>query len=190
MIYIKHEKGEYGYLDERKNKYMIYSIVSLVSVFVFFFTGIIIYHSNKSLFSVIAAVAALPAAKMIIGYIIIFPYHSGNKEIYDTCVELSQDKNAILSCDHVITSKIKTSYITFAFILNGNVVLYSNHKKIDTSYAEKYIKEILNQKCNISNITIYTDSQKFLSRIKALNKNEKMESMDERIAKQLCAYSV
>ena len=78
------EKGEYGYIDRLKKQKLILSAGSFIIVLIIFLTGIIIYHTNKSIFAVIAALSALPAAKLLTMYIAIYPYSTGDKDIYKT----------------------------------------------------------------------------------------------------------
>ncbi len=183
-------KGEYLYMDKRKKRLIVLSVLSVLTVFVIFITGIILYHTNKSIYAVIAAVASLPAAKLITLLAVIIPYKSGDKEIYDTLEKCSEEQNGVLKCDLAISSTSKVSFIQFTYILDEKIYLYSDYKKLDISFSEKHIKDILSQNCNFSSVKIYTDKDKFLSKIKGLTPNEKVSNMDKRIADKLLAYSM
>ena len=184
------EKGTYKYIDNRKRKYLFFSILSLLSVLVIFFTGVIIYHSNKSIFSIIAAVSTLPAAKIVISYIIIAPYNSGDSESYEKLNEHAKKTNAELLCDMVITSETKAVFIQYAYIIDGKINLYSNYKKFDKKFSEEYIRKILEENCNFSVLKIYLDKQEFMNFVLQTSALDSMKAMDGRIGKKLLSYSV
>lgn len=189
-IFKNFPKGEYSYMDKRKRKLILLSSLSILTVFIIFITGIILYHTNKSIYAVIAAVASLPAAKLITLLVVIIPYKSGEKQIYETLLKYKEEQNAVLKCDLAISSTSKVSFIQFAYILNERLYLYSDYKKLDVNFSEKHIKDILSENCNFSSVKIYTDKEKYLSRIKSLSPIEKISNMDKRIAEKLLTYSM
>lgn len=184
------DKGEYQYINNRKHRLLLFSSLSLLVVLIIFLTGIIIYHTNKSIFAVIAAVSALPAAKLVTLYAVIIPYNTGDKTIYDRLCELKAKQKGVIVCDLAIASSTKTSFIQFAYIADEKVILYTDYKKIDINYAEKYIKDILNQNCNFSSVKLYTDKKKFLERAEGFLQLEEENSMDRRIADKLISFSM
>lgn len=190
----KPEKGCYGYIDYTKKKALIMSIISLTSVLIIFFTGVIIYHSNKSLFSIIAAVASLPAAKLITGYIVIRPYKTGDMTLYEELVNISgsnTEYSAIIGADFIISSPNKAMSIAFAYIIDGKAVCYTSHPKTDAKETERYIKEIFdNEGTQYSQIRVYDDKKIFLRAAKAAAASNGKEHTDKRIFDKLCAYSM
>lgn len=183
-------KGEFQYIDKRKRNYLILSIILLTSVLVIFFTGILLYDSNKSIFSVLAAVASLPAAKIVTLYIVIVPYKSCSKNDFDMINDIVCEKNGRLLCDITITSEQKASFLSFVAIINTHVVIYSNYKKIDVSYVEKYIKDILDANCNYASLKVFTELDAFSKRVQSVSGSETPKKMDERIATKLISYSM
>lgn len=184
------EKGEYGYIDNRKKRLLVLSILSLTVVLIIFLTGLIIYHTNKSIYAVIAAVASLPAAKLLTLYLVIIKYKTGSLDIYEFISKKAEESFAKYVCDIVIASESKNSYIQFAYVVDGKIYLYTDYAKIDISFAEKYIKKILDDNCNYSSVKIYTDKEKYLSAVKKSSSLEETSHMDERICNRLLAYSM
>ena len=74
------DKGTFAYFKNRKKVTGRLTAIGFLTVLVIFLTGVIIYHNNKSIFTVIAAVAVLPAAKMLVSYIITAGFESVSKE--------------------------------------------------------------------------------------------------------------
>lgn len=184
------EKGTYLYINNRKKRLILFSGLAILGVLIIFLTGIIIYHTNKSIFAVLAALASLPAAKLITLLAVIIPYKSGDADIYNTLMEYSKEQNGVLTCDLAISSSSKVSFIQFVYILDGKVFLYSDCKRLDFAFAEKHIKDILSENCNFSSVKLYSDKEKFLSKIKMLSAMDDISNMDNRICKKLISYSM
>ena len=126
-------KGDFQYMKNRKTRLLITSIFLVISVLIIYFTGIILYDTNKSVYSVIAAVASLPAAKTITLLIVSLPYKSGTKESYDVIYDIVSKKNGRVLCDLAITSEQKVTYLMYTCIIDTHVVMYTEYKKIDIS---------------------------------------------------------
>lgn len=190
----KPAKGTYGYIDYTKKKALIMSVLSLLSVLIIFFTGIVIYKTNKSLFSVIAAVASLPAAKLITGYLVRIPYKTGDRDIYDRLIRLASENEvyqAVIGADFIISSPESAMSVAYAYIINGKAMCYTCHPKTDAKKTEKYIKEFFDRDgCQYSQIRVFDNEKKFLSAIEAIASETGKEYTDKRIYEKLCAYSM
>lgn len=201
-------KGEYGYIDKKKKNQLLISALSMLMVAIICLTGVILYHTQKSVFAVMAALAALPAAKMLVGYLVIMPYHSVKENVKLSLEEVSGDKeNCKIVYDTVLSSSEKSMSAGVVFIKNGRIYGYTDHyndnkkntgkNKITMSDIEKHIKFIVDANCNYSAIKMYEDEQKFLKAVSAESKSEegmsddellKMRNMNEKIEKQLKIY--
>ncbi len=198
------EKGEFLYIDKKKKWQLTISGISIFIVAAICITGIIIYHTQKSIFAVIAALSALPAAKMLVGYLIIMPYHSVNEEIKNHLESICGDKEYCrIVYDVVLSSTDKPMYAGVVFIKNGKIYSYTDHyknnkkTKLTISDVEKYIKFIVDANCTYSAIKVYDDKEKFFNAVKAEEFSQtgmtdddikKMKNMNERIEKQLNIY--
>lgn len=202
------EKGEFQYLDKKKKNQLIISALSMLMVVIICLTGVILYHTQKSIFAVMAALAALPAAKMLVGYIVIMPYHSVEKNVKDALEKVCGDiENCRLVYDAVLSSNDRAMSAGVIFVKNGKIYgytdYYKNNKKntgknkITMADIEKHIKFIVDANCNYSAIKMYDDEQKFLKAVGVESKSEenmsddeinKMRNMNERIENQLKIY--
>lgn len=185
------EKGEFQYLDKKKKKQLIISAFSMLMVVIICLTGIIMYHTQKSIFAVMAALAALPAAKMLVGYIVIMPYISVGKDTKDEVEKVCGNReNCRIIYDVILSSSDKAMYAGVVFVKNGRIYgyteqytknadkknTYKNHKdtnkssdknKITLADIEKHIKFILDANCNYSVIKMFDDKQRFLKAVEA-----------------------
>lgn len=187
-------KGEYGYIDDAKKRKLILTCLSFTAVFLIFITGVIIYHTNKSLFAVIAAVSALPAAKLLTMYIAMMPYKTGDTEIYEKLKETAaknSEYQAVIGADFIISSTDKSMGIQFAYIINGKLLCLTEHKKTSAKEAETYLKKIFdNESCQYSVIKVYDNRDRFLKHIESVCMETGKEYTDKRIFEKLCTYSI
>lgn len=212
----KPDKGEFGYLNYHKKRQLILSALSMVMVAIICLTGIILYHSQKTIFAVMAALAALPAAKLLVGYIVIMPYTSISEQVKEK-LNIVRGDNAYdkIIYDVVLSSKDKAMCAGVVFIKNGKVFGYTDqYKKLTKKSSKKnsnsrdgkvislrdiedHLKFIINSNCNYSAIKMYDDEAAFLKAVEAektgevkLSDDEKKKviSMNERIAKQILLY--
>lgn len=182
----KIEKGSYGYINKNKIKQLTITLVLLAIVVVIFYTGIIKYHHTKSIFTVLAAVSAIPAAKYGVAYIVMFPYKTGDSKYYE---ELSIYKNVNLLSDLLISSPEKIYNIEFAAVRDNAVYCYAPIDKYDNIVIEKYIKSFLEKECKVSAVKVYKEFKQFKKSVEALDKNEQGK-YDKRIGELMTVYSM
>ena len=194
MIKTTKAKGEYGYINKTKRQKLVLTIMSFMAVLVFFATGIIIYHTNKSIFSVIAAVSVLPAAKLLTMYIAMAPYKTGDEKLYKTVIDIAErnkEYSALIGADFIISSPEKSMGVEFAYIINGKVICYADTAKISSKEKEIYIKKILDDNnCQYSIVRVYDDTDKYTKHVNAICMETGKDYTDKRIFEAICAYSI
>lgn len=208
----RYSKGDFGYLNNHKKRRLLSASLSMLMVVVICMTGIILYHSQKTIFAVMAALAALPAAKLLVGYLVLMPYHSTDEAVRERLESVRGDNAyARILYDVVLSSSEKAMYAGVIFIKNGKIFGYTDYykknsnknakkqdsKAVSLSDIEKHLKFIINSNCNYSIIKMYDDEAAFLKAVEAEKTSEgklsdeerrKLISMNERIAKQISIY--
>lgn len=191
------DKGSFGYFDRKKKITLTSTILSFLVVFAIYAAGILIYHTNKSIYTVIAALAVLPAARMAISYIMIAPYKSISFYQYQELCSLT-DKSSVcrILCDILLASEEK-SIIAGTIVVYGNkLMVYSDHKKADIQTVENYLKKILENN-HYSFIKMYTDYEQLKKRIQQCisDKEEdaslpELQNICEQIEKKIFSYTI
>lgn len=179
-------KGEWGYINNHKIKQLIMTLILLVIVLVIFYTGVIRFHNTKNIFTVLAAVSVIPAAKSGVAYLVMLPFKTPERKKYD---ELNACQNAVILSDLLITSTEKIMNIDFAAIRDNSVYCYCEREKTDTKYAEKYIRTFLETECKVTAVKAYHDFEKYKTAVKNLDQNENGK-YDKRIKELMVAYSM
>lgn len=102
----KLSKGEYGYINYTKKHQFILSLISFSIPIAIFFLGLALNKWQKNnIFTIIAALAVLPAAKVLIRYILFAPYKTPSAEFHDRVIEVTGDYEGVFFDALVATSE-------------------------------------------------------------------------------------
>lgn len=183
------KKGEHGYLDAKKIKQLLYTLIFVLLVALMFFTGYIRYHSTKTIFTVLAVLWVLPAAKQAVIYLILFPYHSGEAENYKTLKPLADTVQAALICDMVFTTQDAVGNVDFICIKDGRLLCYVTHPKTKTEFVKKHVREIVSPYYTVKAVQTFTDFKKYVKAVEGLGEIGTSE-YDLRTAEKILAYCV
>lgn len=183
----KIQKGDYGYINQHKIIQLCITFVSLLMVLLIFYTGILQYHNTKNIFTVIAAVSVIPAAKFAVSYLVLIKHHSCDRELYENTRSAAGD--SIVLADLVISSTEKTYPVPVAVIRDNSLFLYSTIDTSNLSKTEKYIRQIIETESKVTTVRIFTEEEKFINATKSLSKNAPGK-FDEKIKHVLLIYSM
>lgn len=175
------EKGTKDYFDKKKKINLIVTIFSFVVVAVIYFTGILIYHHNKSIYTVIAAVAVVPAAKAFVSFFILAPYRSvdgSQRRAIETA--LSGMENQQILYDILLAESKKPLAAGMVILIDGRVFAYYEGAK-ESAETEKYLKNILKE-CQCRSVKMYTEFEPFKKQIVSVAAEEKQrwETLEEK----------
>lgn len=165
---MKIEKGKAGYIAARKKKFAILTLLEFGVVLLIFGIGYATTHTRLNLFTLAAVLGCLPASKMLVEWIAIFPYKTIDPE---TAGEIKEKARLLTTAyDLVITSRDKIMPVDAVVISNKTVFGYAKNPKTDPEEAAKYIKSILAQN-HYSKVTVkvFSEYVPFLSRVEGLN---------------------
>ena len=170
-------KGEYGYIPYRKKVAIIRTVVCLAFTLAIYMAGMIMYHSPKSGFSIIAALGCLPTGWSAVNLIMFLKAKGCRQEEYSKITSSCGD--LLIHYDHIITSYDKNYYIAASTVLNKNICCYTWDDDMDISDCEKHIKKMMapNGYSDYS-IKIFTDIDKFCERLRELEKLRSERNID------------
>lgn len=134
------KKGTFGYINHKKKTQLIKTIITFLISFTIMITGYLINDNSKqNIFTIIAVLIVLPGAKMLVGYIVVAPFHSVGEKVFKEVSAKKQGKDELL-VDLVFTSPEKIMNLSFLMIKNDKIYCLSEHKKADISYMQKYLQ--------------------------------------------------
>lgn len=182
---MKKEKGQYGYLHYKKVYQLFMTLVCLMAVLGIMMAGFWYYKTFSNVFTVMAVVLVIPAAKFGVGYIVLIPYKAPLKERYDA---IRKEEYRLLS-GLVITSSEKIMGVDFVAVKGKRAYCFVSERKIKAGEIEKYLREILNSEFNGVGVKVYTDFHKYQEALEKL-KDTGEDITDKRITELLCIYSM
>ena len=110
---MKAKRGDFGYINNRKKRTLTIAIIySAISIGIYVLGLVLNHMSRQNLFTVIAVLGVLPIVKQIVGFVVVFPYHSVTEEQYQK-VQKALPERMELMTDLVITSSEKIMHLDF-----------------------------------------------------------------------------
>lgn len=170
-------KGTHEYLKRKKRLYLLLTILEFGVVIGLVVTGIVATGNRLNVLTVVAAVGCLPAAKMLVQFIVMIPHRSLETE---KVAELESEANYITKVyDLVITSKDRTMPIQALCLYNNTICGYTESEKLDPDKTAQYLKGFL-EKNGYPKMTvkIFKDFKAFLMRAEGMNNIATVEKKD------------
>ena len=176
---MKIQKGKPGYIQDQKKKYLLWTLLEFAFVIIIFTIGYFQTGSRLNLFTVVAVVGCLPAAKMLVEWITLIPYKTIDSEKAKEVEEKAEHLTTVY--DLVVTTEKKAMQVDAIVISNNTVFGYTSNKKTDPDEVTKSLKELFeNTKHGKLTIKVFRDYVAFLSRVEGLNNIMAIEQMDTR----------
>lgn len=174
-------RGEMGYLNSQKKyrikKTLLYVLIG-IAIFVL---GLCLNKFEKTnIFTVIAVLMVLPAAKALVGVIVLFPYQSVSTERVEKVKQLLSGAD-VMYTDMVFTSPDKVMFLAFLVIKQDEILCLAGREKEDLRYIEKYLREELKKRMLSKKLYVTADEKNFLLRVAHAE-------FAEEISEELTAY--
>ena len=176
---MKKKKGQYGYIKYKKTSNLLITIAEFSVVIILLLVGYFTTGSNKNVFTVIAILGCLPAAKALVSFIVMIPYKSLPKEVKEEIKEKSQHVGLIY--DLILTDKDKIMPVDAIAISGSTVCGYATNPKTDLERVTKDIKEVISNN-GISGVTVkvFHEFKPFMTRVEGLSNIKAVDKSDTR----------
>ena len=112
-------KGEWGYIDYQRKRVMLITLVLYVCAIGMYLLGYLTLHTNKSIWSVLAILAVLPASKSMVSLIMFLRFRSLAGEDYDQYRDACKDAPALYEAP--FTTYEKTFFVDALMCRNNTV---------------------------------------------------------------------
>ncbi len=187
---MKKKRGDFGYIRAKKRNSLIKTgIMALLGIIVFIIGLLLNHMSNQNLFTVIAVLFVLPGAKSLVAFIVLFPYQTTSKELYEkACGKLAEGMT--LYSDMVITSSEKVMHLELLAVGNGQVIGLAGRKNQDLSYLRKYLRDgVLNWGTDYK-VKVVEGEKNFLADISGVKRLEVNQEEEEKVKSYLTSLIV
>ncbi|MDE7425604.1 MAG: hypothetical protein K2N51_18245 [Lachnospiraceae bacterium] len=172
------EKGEYGYITKSKKYDIIKMLIYVGIALVIFVVGLLLNKmSYVNVFTIVAILFVLPWARVLVEYILLFPYHTPDQKDYEKWKAAVPEGSRLLS-DIIITSTEKSMGLDFMILGCGYVFGLATKEKQDNQYVQNYLKKGVEQNSNAYQVKIFQKEKDFENALK--NAKVKEISVEER----------
>lgn len=177
------KKGKFGYLKKQPIKIGLFTLLIIAGCAGIFWIGYILTDTNKNIFTLAAVLGMLPAAKLIVSFIMYLKAEKFaiSKTLYDKYEDLLKDTKLKYGFDLYLTSEKYNFPVSVCVIADKSIFLYLNSPKADVNKCKEHVDKYLNNN-KIQGYKVYpfSDEAKFYDRIK--NVCEKYEFDENDIA--------
>lgn len=184
------ERCEYGHIRATKNKLLRGMLVSVGIGLAVFILGLCLNKFQyRNLFTVIAVLFVLPMARRLSTLIVLLPYHTPEKALYEKVKEVMPEGSVLFS-DYVFSSRERVMGMHF-FALTGNelIGLLAGEKEKEDVVLQ-YLSEGLKLRGIPGKVKLYKDEKRFLEELKKIPEATKTEEELEELIEYLRSLAI
>ena len=184
------ERCEYGRINAEKRKNII-GALSMVAIGVaIFILGLCLNKFEKSnIFTVVAVLFVLPMARYLTTAIVLLPYQTPKKELYEQ-VKAALPQGSLLFSDYVFTSGERAMGMSF-FVLTGNELIgLAMSEKEKTEKMTEYLGTELKRRQIPGKVVVYKETEKFFTALKRIEKATRTEKEMQELVEFLRSLAV
>ena len=156
-----YEKCTLGYLTKRKKAEILWIVFFVVLGVAIFLTGYLWSGVRANIFTVMAVLLVLPAAKHLVALI------------------------AMLYTDYVFTSTEKIMHLDFLLVKNGNVLGVIAKSKQDVPYLKQYLTDVVKKMAPSYHVRLFESDEKLISHLQRLTQEEASENSEKTLVDYL-----
>ena len=188
----KLERGEYGYLKEKKQKSLFGTFLMVLIGIAIFIVGLLLNKMEaRNIFTVIAVCMVMPAAKYFVSYVVLFPYKPMSPEIKERLESYAREEDTVLY-DVVFTSSEKVMHLDCIYVTGHQVIGYTSREKDKTQIIQEYFKKELKLRCLSYAVYIATEEKQIKDRMKLRGEENAVASSEakEEVLAMLRTFTV
>ena len=133
------KKGNFGYLQKKRVFSLVKSILFLAAVLIIYFTALHHFQTNKNIFSIIAAVGALPTGRSIVETVMCYRARSASDRVRQKVEEIPGISSCYSLYDLYLTSYERAYSLSHAAIGNGLLVGLTEAQDTDCRLCGQHI---------------------------------------------------
>ena len=168
MKYIERTlKGTFGYIRKQRRFEIIKTLLLYVMAFGLFFIGLLTLKTEKSLWSVFAVLALLPACKSLVGVIMLARFSSLSDEKYRSYSEKATGIATLY--ENIMTTSSRTFFAPVIAYASGNLIVLTSEGEKEPDVLKEHIDQVMTNAGHKPTVKVYTDEEAFLARLRELS---------------------
>lgn len=167
---MKVAKGKFGYINSEKKKRTLITLTLLAITAIIFITGYLYTGTRLNMFTFIAIMGWIPAAKFAVGMIMMLIQKPVDEDVYKQVEQKAGDLER--AYELIISAYEKTTPLESLVICGYQVVGYTSSEKADCDFCETHITKILKGNGYKAEVKIFKDLKQYLERVETLSKKQ------------------
>lgn len=187
----KLERGEYGYLKEKKRGVLRHTILMVLIGLVIFVVGLLLNKMEATnVFTIAAICMVLPAAKSFVSVVLLFPYHPMNPETKKRLDSYAKEGDTMMY-DVVFTSSEKVMHLDCIYVTGHQIIGYTSREKDKVQIIQDYFKKELKLRGISYAVYIVTEEKQVKDRMKLRGEEAEInEEAKEEVLSMLRIFTV
>lgn len=184
MKSLKPEKGTYGYINKERIIEIIRTIFMFSCAIVLYFIGYITLKTNKNIWTILAVLSILPAAKSAVSMIMFLRFSSISNSEYKSIIDNAGNIPVIFEL--VFTTTERAYYVKSAACCDNNCIVYydyNNKKDLSKELKEHLISSIQREGFDGYTVKVYTKVDEYTKRLLEMNNN--LNGVEDRTSNKL-----
>ena len=174
----KPAKGSYGYLKQKKQGALKHTLLMVCIGLAVFGVGLLLNKMEvTNIFTVVAFLFVLPAAKAFVNVVVLFPYKQMSEERKTELDGYKKGRDEMLY-DLVFTSTERVMHLDCVYITGSQIIGYTEHKRDNVKKMEEYLKRELEIRQIGYHVYIATDKKQLEKRMALRSENEQWNTQE------------
>ena len=180
----KFNRGEYGYIRDRKKRLLITTGILLAALLAAFFLGLILFNTRLNLLTLLAALLVIPMANFLVSYIALMKSITPSSQEKDDVDAAAGDWPVLYEL--TIPDEKRIFFAPYAICEDHEVLMYFP-KKEKLEQAQSFIKDKLKRQGLNAKVKLCADRNEFLKEVHKLppKEEDRAEEKDAALEKLL-----
>lgn len=180
MKYLVRElKGTYGYIRKQTVFEIIKTILLFAMAFGIFLIGYLTLGTRKSLWSVFAVLALLPASKSLVGVIMLLRFRSLSPRQYESYISATGSIPAIY--ENILTTTGKAYYLPVICCIASTVTAYTTADSSELNAVKEHIDSVLKNGGHKAVVKVFDNESDFILRVNQMTNNLSLEDREKSV---------
>ncbi len=189
MRYINRElKGTKGYIGKQRLFELIKTLILFAMALGIFYIGLATLHTKKSLWSVFAVLALLPACKSLVGFIMFARFDSLADDVYEVLSSSCKSIPAIY--ENILTTSDKTYFVPVICCIGGSVIGYGAVGSDRQNHLKDHLVTVCRNAGHEVTVRIFEDISAFSTRVETAAANLTPDKRDEDVIATIRSVSL
>lgn len=163
------KKGSFGYLRRKRRASAVKSVLFLAAVLLVYFAALRHFHTNRNVFSILAAVGALPTGRSIVETVMYFRARGASEAVREAVSALACLPSESAGFDLCLTSYERAFSVSHLTVGGGQVLGLTEDPGTDCGLCRTHIEKMLEQDHREGyRVRIYRDLQAYTGAVKSL----------------------